>query len=347
MSTPSTVTATLPQHHHPFSHYQNYQPSYHVNDQYSSGTPRYGNAAYSSYGSSASELRRAATSTSRPSQSLQLPPIQTPHYSSEQYSPDMQNQPQSRERKKPDWNDFYKHGIPKEVIVIDDTPEPEPQASSHRSIQPSSRSNNGSGGASRPAEKRRKTGANTAYDTGFYDQHYSSHASHHDHSSSNNTVSTDRTTSAVNTTAPTSLGSQASNGTHLPPLEDGVVGQKRKRTRQAAQVEAKESKRRELERAEDPYSAYIPPPFPPRKAKDVYVQVIQDVYLPRPNACRGRANTDAKKQKSYTKDQNVDDDDGHYIVVPEADLTDRCRPLPSFATRIIRHNKILTLQQTR
>lgn len=29
-------------------------------------------------------------------------------------------------------------------------------------------------------------------------------------------------------------------------------------------------------------------------------------------------------QKSYNKDQKVDDEDGHYIVVPDADLTERC-----------------------
>lgn len=40
-------------------------------------------------------------------------------------------------------------------------------------------------------------------------------------------------------------------------------------------------------------------------------------------------------QKSYTKDQKVDDDDGHYIVVPEADLTERCRSLRSIPRRMI------------
>lgn len=30
-------------------------------------------------------------------------------------------------------------------------------------------------------------------------------------------------------------------------------------------------------------------------------------------------------QKSYMKDQKVDDEDGHYIVVPDADLTERCK----------------------
>ena len=29
-------------------------------------------------------------------------------------------------------------------------------------------------------------------------------------------------------------------------------------------------------------------------------------------------------QNSYTKNSKVDDEDGHYIVVPDADLTERC-----------------------
>lgn len=33
-------------------------------------------------------------------------------------------------------------------------------------------------------------------------------------------------------------------------------------------------------------------------------------------------------QNSYTKDSKVDDDDGHYIVVGDSDLTDRCKQTP-------------------
>jgi phosphotransferase system IIB component len=36
-----------------------------------------------------------------------------------------------------------------------------------------------------------------------------------------------------------------------------------------------------------------------------------------------RLRTDIKQKSNY-KDQKVDDEDGHYIVVPEADLTERC-----------------------
>lgn len=35
----------------------------------------------------------------------------------------------SREPRNPDWKKFYQNGFPKEVIVIDDSPIPEPSAS--------------------------------------------------------------------------------------------------------------------------------------------------------------------------------------------------------------------------
>lgn len=49
------------------------------------------------------------------------------------------------------------------------------------------------------------------------------------------------------------------------------------------------------------------------------------------------------RQKSYMKDQKVDDEDGHYIVVPDADLTERCMyrhslPIIGYANSWLRHN---------
>ena len=137
-------------------------------------------------------------------------------------------------------------------------------------------------GITKHADKKRKTGPSAGYDPVYQQQtsYSTTQTPYAENSSSHNTVSTDRTTSAIHTTAPTSLGSQVSNGTYRQPLaEEGMVGQKRKRTtRQAAQDEAvKEPKRRQIERPEDPYSSYVPPPNPPIKAKDVYVQVVHDV----------------------------------------------------------------------
>ncbi|KAF2194423.1 dual specificity protein kinase lkh1 [Zopfia rhizophila CBS 207.26] len=287
MSTPSTATATLPPHQY-FSHHQTYQPSL-SNGQLSNGTARLGNSLYNGY-SSNSDLRRTATGHAR------LPPLTVPNSSAS----DMNVNPghSSQRKRNPDWADFYKNGIPKEVIVIDDDDDdpaarpPPRQTQTNRTV---------ANGSTRHADKKRKTTASTAYDP-IYNQHtsYSTTQTPY-YDSPNNSISTDRTTSALNT-ATTSLGSQASNG-YIAPLENRVVGQKRKRTRAAAQDEAKEAKRRELDNNDDPFSLYQPPPNPVIKAKDVYVQVISD--------------------KSYMKDQKVDDEDGHYIVVPDADLTDR------------------------
>lgn len=201
-------------------------------------------------------------------------------------------------RKKPDWTEFYKNGLPKEVIVIDDSPGPEPSngaAASH--VTTSSRP---PPAAPQPAGKRRRTGIDTAYDLGHYDRpSFSINPQHYGEESSVTSLSTDRTAS-LHTTAPTSLGSQgssgASNGVYY---EDGSVGNKRKRaTRKSTRDE---QKRRELEG--DAFLSYVPPPKPPIKAKDVPVPVVRD----------------------YTSSQNrkFDDDDGHYIVTPDTPLTDR------------------------
>ncbi|KAI9817484.1 MAG: dual specificity protein kinase kns1 [Pycnora praestabilis] len=216
-----------------------------------------------------------------------------------------------KNERQPNWNEFYKHGIPKEVIVIDDDespkpePEPEPEPEPDHEVRPNHTTRTVAGTeSSQHANKKRKTGAPSGYDPVYQHQHsYSTtQTPHYADSPSATTTSTDRTTSALQSTAATSLGSHASNGStgyHQQPDVE-VVGQKRKRTRKAV---ADEAKRREIEVQGDAYSSYHPPPKPPIKAKDVYVAVAQD--------------------HSYLKHQKVDDDDGHYIVVPEADLTDR------------------------
>jgi dual-specificity kinase len=204
-------------------------------------------------------------------------------------------------QRKTDWSEFYKNGIPKEIIVIDDDDDDDEPAPRAPARQP--QTSRTAATSTRHTDKKRKTTASTAYDPIYHHQNtsYSTTQTPYD-SPSKQTISTDRTTSALNTTAATSLGSNGSNG-YVAPLENGVVGQKRKRTRQAAQDEAKEAKRREIDVSDDPFSLYAPPPNPPIKAKEVFVQVVQD--------------------KSFMKDQKVDDDDGHYIVQPDADLTDR------------------------
>lgn len=268
MSTPSTATATLPPHHQFYSHHQTYQPSV-SNAQLANGSARIGNSLYNGYasGTSNSDLRRTATAHTR--QPNQLPPIAgVPALDMDSNAPGSANR-----RRTTDWNDFYRNGLPKEVIVIDDDdedlqPPPPRQPNLARTATNTS---------ARHTDKKRKTATSTAYDP-VYNQHtsYSTTQTPY-YDSPNHSLSTDRTTSALNTTAATSLGSQISNGHHISPLDSAAVGQKRKRTRAVVQDEAKQAKRRELDHDDNPFSLYQPPPNPVIKAKDVYVQVIPDV----------------------------------------------------------------------
>ncbi|KAI0543220.1 kinase-like domain-containing protein [Xylaria digitata] len=212
------------------------------------------------------------------------------HYASMPYT---ETQPRKRRRsKEPDWNKFYKNGLPKEIIVIDDTPEPEKKVS----VAATSRTytnDTANGSTNKPAprhvaKRRRKDGElyeEVSYDTrlnGSYNQ-----------LSNSGSASTDRTTSAYNTTAPTSL---SSNGQY--DYEAPQTGQKRKRTRQQI---AQDAKRREVEALGDGFREYQPPQKPIKKCGEVAVRPIND--------------------RAHQAGVKIDDDDGHYIVVPDADLT--------------------------
>lgn len=206
----------------------------------------------------------------------------------------------SRERE-PDWHKFYKNGLPKEVIVIDDSPSPDPSASVASNNLPG-RSIAESNG--RPAAKKRKRDdVGAAYDPVYHlGPSVSNNRSEEYKENSGSTISTDRTTSAIHTTAATSLGSHSSNGQTGYEAVEAQPGQKRKRTATRLQI-ANEAKRKELEVNGDAFTNYKPPPRPPIKAAEVLVKQVAD--------------------NSYTKNSKVDDDDGHYIVVPDSDLTDR------------------------
>jgi dual-specificity kinase len=314
MSTPSTATVLQPPQF--YSHHQNYQSNI-PNGQLTNGAGR----LYNGYQSGASnpDLRRTATGQTR--QTQQLPPL--PPLAPPASSRSMESAGSSHRKQPPDWNAFYAKGLPKEVIVIDDDDDEEEPAALPPPPRPTQPMRNAPNGAVRHTDKKRKTTTSTAYDP-VYNQQQTSYSTTQTpyYDSPNQSTSTDRTTSALNTTAATSLGSQASAGQQISPLENGVVGQKRKRTRAAAQDEAKEAKRRELDHDDNPFSLYQPPPNPVVKAKDVYVQVVPDVRLPSVSPRRQRL---IMMQKSYMKDQKVDDEDGHYIVVPDADLTERCK----------------------
>ena len=176
----------------------------------------------------------------------------------------------TRVQKKPDWGEYYKNGVPKEVIVIDDdTPPPPPTSASPPKNQRVSK-------RGRPlqstAGKKRK--ADDGYHARYNDSPaFSTHPAKFDERSSGQSVSTDRTTS-LHTTAPTSLGSYGSSGASNS-YEDVNVGQKRKR---APPKETRaQTKRKQQEATSDAFADYVPPPKPPIKAAEVHVPVVAAV----------------------------------------------------------------------
>lgn len=311
MSTPTTATATLPphyrHHHHPPPHYPPYSTSsssyrsvagvsansilpasttastatgsnrhhppssstYTLNPTYVSSQPQppSTNGVAASVATSR-QPRDSSNTNSTPrleSNTAKMPP------STASATQTTQTDSLSRKRrrsKEPDWSTFYKNGLPKEVIVIHDTPDPEPDKPSY-SVATSSRAYaNGTKNSTtrHPAKRRRKE--EDVYDgsvNGSYQQ-----------TSNSGSISTDRTTSAHNTTAATSLGSLSSNGQYEYEAAQHA-GQKRKRTRHQV---AQEAKRREVEVLSDALASYQPPQKPVKKAGDVSVRVVSDVSFP-------------------------------------------------------------------
>lgn len=178
-----------------------------------------------------------------------------------------------RRSREPDWSSFYKNGLPKEIIVIDDTPEPE--ANTGRKITNGTTTvtaavPNDSVARQPPARKRRRDDEPaTVQGSGYHIKYLGSqhNTPQHNGTPAGSNSSSDRTNSALNTTAPTSL---SSNGDY----DDAQAPQKRKRTRQQV---ANEAKRRDVDGLGDPFFTYKPPPFPPKKAGDVNVRVVHDV----------------------------------------------------------------------
>lgn len=293
MSTPTTLSSTHPTHHpnYGYSRHQNYQPNsgYRTNNTLLNGGSRLGashNLQTSSSNDQSSNIRGVVDYQKPPHNSeynLDLDANQ----STMPTSPTSKQPSRKRQRsREPDWDKFYENGLPEVVIVIDDSPTPENAPlsngnSSHTIAESSTR---------HPAKKRKPNDVGSTYDQGYQPGDHSNHASpHYKDSVSGSTVSTDRTTSAIHTTAATSLGSHSSNGQNgFEPIEP-QPGQKRKRTATRLQL-ANEAKRKEQEANGDAFTSYRPPPRPPIKAPDVLVKQVVDVSTRITNKNHNRAD---------------------------------------------------------
>ncbi|KAI4268825.1 MAG: hypothetical protein LQ337_007621 [Flavoplaca oasis] len=294
MSIPSTGTATLPPIHtshyaYPTTRHEHYQPAPSPYENIRN-PPAPVAPSYPTYTRSPRLQPNSRTAVPVPTSRRGYSPAAMAS------RPGTGSQQPAREKRRPNWEEFYRHGIPDEVVYIDVTPEP-PKVENRR---PNHTTRTVARPAATPehAAKKRRTGQANNYDARNFS--YSNGRPTHLDDSGSGTISTDRTTS-LNTTAPTSLGSHASHGSSGNYLDDQAVGQKRKRVTRG-QVAADAKRRKEIEEVNDAYSSYVPPPKPPIKAKDVHVPQIRDVL---------------------THNERVDDDDGHFTVGAETYLGDR------------------------
>jgi dual-specificity kinase len=265
MSTPSTATATLPPPHHRY--YSRHQQPFGGHQ----GTSSYGSIVKATPRLPQPQYTPSYSSSSDKKLGIRLPPPSPVYYTPEAMngSSRSRNLKATKNAKKPDWEEFYKNGVPQEVIVIDDDDNQDPYLTNKSDVS-----------LDRP-DKKRKTGPSSNYDPVYNPQpsYSTTHTPYYDNSSANHTASTDRTAPLYKGTASSSTGPTATNASnYYPPYDEGIVGQKRKRTTRAVE-ELRVSKRREIEKVQSPFSAYVPPPKPPHKAREVYVKIIKDVSL--------------------------------------------------------------------
>lgn len=179
--------------------------------------------------------------------------------------------PTSQSKKLVNWNEFYKHGVPKEIIVIDDD-SPPPQQAGGNALRDQRQD------ASQHAGRKRKI--DQGYEIEYTDSpvYSTNHAQFGASSSSASVHSAGRTNSIHTITAPTSLESYGSN-TASNSYEDVRSCQKRKRVMPQKETRA-QAKRKQQESQPDPYLDYVPPSKPTRKAGEVNVPVVRDVRFP-------------------------------------------------------------------
>ncbi|KAK5051490.1 hypothetical protein LTR84_003142 [Exophiala bonariae] len=293
MSTPSIATTIIPAHHsqYGYPHQNLYSPSTRTYPATNTlPAPQRLTTSYVSSYPTAPQYQRPQPS---PAVSYRQP-------SNLSMAPSQQNSStaESASKRQPDWNEFYKNGVPKEIIVIDDdSPDPQYPAATSNMTNRQPRAD-GSTYISNPGRKRK---VDQGYEIEYSDSPtFSTHPAKFGGSSSASYQSGDRTTSLQTVTAPTSLESYAGNNASSS-FEDVRAGQKRKRVQPQKETRA-QTKRKQQESTTDAFADYIPPPKPLKKAGDVHVPVIRD---------------------NLHKHQKADDDDGHYIVSPNVPLTDR------------------------
>lgn len=156
MSIPSTMTATLPPHSPHYGYQSSYGTNtapYAANNSLPSSSSRLA-PSYSFPKTTSASISRTQT-TSNPKQATQSSTMPASQSTSALQGSKIKD-------RRPDWNEFYKHGPPKEIIVIDDdSPPPPPTQKENTRAAPSAKQGPARG---EPTNKKRRTAYDAARD---------------------------------------------------------------------------------------------------------------------------------------------------------------------------------------
>ncbi|OAA81796.1 Protein kinase-like domain protein [Akanthomyces lecanii RCEF 1005] len=171
-----------------------------------------------------------------------------------QHRPSAPNCAPQRAPRQPDWNSFYKNGLPKEVIVIEDSPDP---TTSHT--------------AGRPVLSA---------------------------SATESRVSTTRKRKAHEPSEVGSVGNGTTNGSNIcSSHSESNLGRKRRRVGDR-QDDTSSSSQSVTSVKRPKYEDYKPPRGPARRVMNANIRIVHD-------------------DKSHSSAASVDDEDGHFIIIPE------------------------------
>ena len=274
MSTPQTATAL---HHHHFYPPTHQYPDYSLpssTDYRPNGTTHNGPYNSNSVANNDSpNLRHASTATYATKQ----PSTNASITYSAKNSPEMPP-PANRRRRPPNWDNYFQNGVPKEIITISDTPEPETRAAKHATTYADAQPT--VAGASSHADKRRRVDA-TAHKEPTYQPSNGVNRRRpwEDDSELSNSADSRGRSAATNSYSTGQTSLSAGSGTQQRARIDNTqIGQKRKRpARDRSSEGSSEVEVVSKTTAQDQWGPYIPPARPPIKAKEIYVKPIHEV----------------------------------------------------------------------
>ncbi|KAL1871289.1 hypothetical protein VTK73DRAFT_2157 [Phialemonium thermophilum] len=204
----------------------------------------------------------------------------------------MQLRSSRRRHRDPDWDAFYKNGVPKEVIVIHDSPEPASSTSGSQTLLDYNGAANGTAATSANTRKRKHADVSSQSSTrslGF------ARGLSNRGPPSDLDLTSDRGvlhSTTISRTRPSDCNSTRAIQKRQPALQDGTSASSRRKPEAY-------SARGGLPQYRGLAGSIV-------KASEVRVRVVRD---------------DMHRDKKI----KVDDDDGHYIVVPDTELASQYR----------------------